>query len=159
VLSAAGLAGCTGSGNASASATSVTATSASGSSSGTASLSFNGKAWNYDATNDVYWQLGKYYVTKPAATDYESLGVFVPGAYLTGTKNSDGTYTATINGSGAMAGLTASTAPIVFPVNTLGYSAQKPLTAYSYSSVSAYLKAGFVYVHAGLRGKDSNSTG
>ncbi len=56
-----------------------------------------------------------------------------------------------------MGDFTAVTAPIVFPVNTPGYAAQKPPSAYSYDDVSAYLKAGFVYVHAGLRGKDSNT--
>lgn len=42
------------------------------------------------------------------------------------------------------------------PVNTPGYAAQKPMTSYSYSDVSTYLKAGFVYVQPGIRGRDSN---
>jgi hypothetical protein len=150
VVTVLGLAACTNSAKKS--------SSSSSSSSGTESLTFSGKAWSYDATNDVYYQIGNYYVSKPAAKDYETLGVFVPGKYLTGTKNSDGTYTATVNKSGTVAGFTASTAPIVFPVNTPGYAAQKPLTNYSYCDISAYLKAGFVYVHAGLRGKDSNTS-
>ena len=85
------------------------------------------------------------------------MGIYVPGAYLTGTDNGNGTYTATVNASGAVGGFTATTAPTVFPVNTPGYSAQKPPTEYSYDTIKAYMEAGFVYVHAGLRGKDSNS--
>lgn len=116
-----------------------------------------GAAWSYDDTNDVYYQLGKYYVAKPAATDYETLAVFVPGKYFTGTKSSDGTYAVTVDAAGTVGDYTATTAPIVFPLNTPGYAAQKPLTSYSYETVSSYLKAGFVYVHAGMRGKDSNT--
>ncbi|MFC6714142.1 subtype A tannase [Branchiibius cervicis] len=121
-------------------------------------LGFNSKGWHYDSGNDVYYQLGVSYVAKPAAKDYETLGVYVPGKYLTGTKNSDGTYTAVVNTSVTVGGFTARTAPIVLPVNTPGYAAQKPPTTYSYNDVSSYLKAGFVYVAAGLRGKDSQST-
>jgi hypothetical protein len=146
-----GLAGCTSSDKKSSS-------SSSSPSSGAGSLTFSGKAWSYDATNDVYYQIGKYYVSRPQAKDYETLAVFVPGKYLTGTKNSDGTYTATVNTAGTVAGFTSSTAPIVFPVDTPGYAAQKPLTKYTYSDVSSFLKAGFIYVHPGLRGKDSNSS-
>ncbi|MFI1994860.1 subtype A tannase [Actinoplanes sp. NPDC020271] len=126
------------------------------STSATGSLSI-GKVWSYDATNDVYYQIGKTYVANPGAADYETLAVFVPGKYLSGTKNSDGTYSATIDSAGSVGSFTAATAPIVFPVNTPGYAAQKPLTEYSYETISSYIEAGFVYVHAGLRGKDSNT--
>lgn len=146
LLGVIGLSGCTSS------------SSSAGSSTAAGSISFNSKAWNYDATNDVYWQVKSSYVATPAAPDYETLGIYVPGKYLTATKNSDGTYSATVNASGAVGDYTASTAPIVLPVNTPGYAAQKSPTAYSYDSVSSYLKAGLVYVEAGMRGKDSNST-
>jgi len=96
-------------------------------------------------------------VATPQASDYETLGIYVPGAYLTGKDNGNGTYTATVNTSGAVGDFTAATAPTVFPVNTPGYSAQKPPTEYSYDTIKAYMEAGFIYVHAGLRGKDSNS--
>ena len=120
-------------------------------------LALDNAAWRYDATGDVYYQLGLSYVATPQASDYETLGIYVPGAYLTGTDNGNGTYTATVSASGAVGGFTAATAPTVFPVNTPGYSAQKPPTEYSYDSIKAYMEAGFIYVHAGLRGKDSNS--
>jgi hypothetical protein len=126
-------------------------------SSGTRSLTFSAAAWSYDATNDVYHQIGRYYVAKPAAADYESLSVFVPGKFFTGTKNGDGTYTVKVDPAGKVGDFTAATAPIVLPVNTPGYAAQKPLTEYSYDIVSEYMTAGYVYVHPGLRGKDSNS--
>jgi hypothetical protein len=135
----------------------TTATQAPASAASSASrLAFNPKAWNYDKTNDVYWQIGVKYCTKPETSDYETLGIYVPGAYLSATVNSDGsTYTATTNEKGAVNGFTAKTAPMVLPVNTPGYSAQKAPTAYSYTEVSSYIKAGFIYVNAGMRGRDN----
>lgn len=118
-------------------------------------LTFNNSAWNYDAENDVYWQIGVQYVANPESTEYETLGIYVPGAYLTATANGDGTYTVTGNATGTVNGFTAETAPLVFPVNTPGYSAQQAPTAYGYDEVSSYMQAGFIYVAAGLRGRDN----
>ena len=123
----------------------------------TTSLAFDNSKWNYDADNDVYWQIGVSYCAAPQAADYETMGIYVPGTYLTGTKNSDGTYTCKVNASGKAAGYTASTAPVVIPVNTPGYSASAAPTEYSYDSVSSYIEAGFVYVQPGIRGRASMS--
>jgi hypothetical protein len=116
-------------------------------------LTFNTRVWNYDKDNDVYYRIGVQYCAKPETTEYETLGIYVPGAYLTATANGDGTYTASVNEGGTFNGFTAKTAPVVFPVNTPGYSAMKAPTAYNYSEVSSYLKAGFIYAYAGMRGK------
>ncbi len=116
-------------------------------------LTFNNSTWNYDADNDVYWQIGVQYAATPETTEYETLGIYVPGAYMTATANSDGTFTAALNEQGAINGFTAKTAPMVLPVNTPGYSAQQAPTAYGYDEISNFLKAGFIYVHAGMRGK------
>ena len=118
-------------------------------------LAFDPANWSYDAENDAYYQIGVEYCTKPAALDYETLAVIVPGAYLTGTDNGDGTYTCTVNAEGTVNGFTAETAPMMMPVNTAGYSAQAAATSYSYSSVSAYLDAGYVYVYSGCRGRSN----
>ncbi len=118
-------------------------------------LTFNNSTWNYDADNDVYWQIGVQYTATPETLDYETLGIYVPGAYVSATANSDGTYTLTLNVEGTLNGYTAETAPIVFPVNTPGYSAMPAPTAYNYSEVSSYVEAGFIYVYAGMRGRDN----
>ncbi|WP_416961482.1 esterase [Streptomyces sp. Agncl-13] len=142
--------------------TAFAATSSSGSTSSASSaysLEFDATAWSYDSTNDVYYQIGKVYVGNPAAPDYENLSIYVPGAYLTATANSDGTtYTAKANPKGTVGAYSGRTAPIVIPVNTPGYAQQAPATSYSYSSVSAYLEAGLVYVWPGLRGRDSSTS-
>ncbi|WP_281170063.1 subtype A tannase [Methanolobus tindarius] len=118
-------------------------------------LTFDNSAWNYDEDNDVYWQINVVYCSSPETTDYESMGIYVPGAYMDATENDDGTYTCTVNTDNEINGYTAETAPIVFPVNTAGYSAQAAPTSYSYSSISSYLEEGFVYVYAGMRGRDN----
>lgn len=123
----------------------------------TGELALDQGKWRHDSDNDVYYQMGVDYVTSPGTL--ENLGVFVPGAYLSATDNGDGTFTGSIKASGEVSGFTAATAPIVFPVNTPGYSAQNPPSEYNYDSISEFMKAGFVYVHAGLRGKDSSADG
>ena len=118
-------------------------------------LTFTSRAWNYDAKNNVYWQIGAQYCSKPETTDYETLSIYVPGEYLTAAPNDDGTFSCAFNATGRVNGYTAKTAPIVFPVNTPGYSAQAPATSYNYNGISNYTQAGFVYVYAGLRGRDN----
>lgn len=137
--------------------TSGSATASGSAAAASGALALGNAAWSYDADNDVYYQIGLSYVASPQDTAYETLGVVVPGAYFSATDNGDGTYTAEVAPDGAVGGYTATTAPIVLPVNTPGYSAQQALSEYSYDSVASYMEAGLIYVHAGLRGKDSTS--
>ena len=58
--------------------------------------------WQYEAADDVYWQVGLSYAATPADSSYETMGIFVPGAYFTGTDNGDGTWTCTVNESGSI---------------------------------------------------------
>ena len=112
-------------------------------------------AWQYNADDDVYYQLGISYCASPASEEYEQLAVFVPGAYFEAKDNGDGTFTCTPSDAKAVGDYTASTAPIVMPVNTPGYSAQAPLT--EYTSMTTYTSKGFVYAHAGCRGRDAGA--
>lgn len=119
-------------------------------------LSIDNSAWSYDADNDIYYQLGVAYCLNPVASEYESMGIYVPGAYFTATANDDGsTYTCEIDESATVGGYTARTAPIVMPVNTGGYSAQQAPGSYDASGVGDYTSAGLVYVYAGCRGRDN----
>ncbi len=113
------------------------------------------KAWQYNSDDDVYYQIGIPYCENPADTAYETLAIFVPSAYMNAEDNGDGTYTCEINTSKKVGNYTAETAPIVMPINTPGYSAMAALT--SYSSFAEYTGAGFVYVHAGCRGRDAGA--
>ncbi len=112
-------------------------------------------AWLYNADDDVYYQIGISYCENPADEKYETLAIFVPGAYMNATDNGDGTYTCEINPDGKVGSYTAEIAPIVMPINTPGYSAMTALT--SYSSFTEYMEEGFVYVHAGCRGRDAGA--
>ena len=109
-------------------------------------------AWLYNADDDVYYQLGISYCENPADEAYENLAVFVPGPYFTGLDNGDGTWTCAVNNEAQIGEFTPASAPIVMPINTPGYSAMAPLT--DYSSFTAFTGEGFLYVHAGCRGRN-----
>lgn len=121
------------------------------------SLHVDNTKWNYDETNDIYYQIGLVYCAKPQATEYESLAVYVPGAYMQGVKNPDGTYTCQINPKAKVGNYTTVTAPVVMPVNTGGYAAQKAPSSYDGTGLSTYLSQGFVYVYAGCRGRNNGT--
>lgn len=128
--------------------------SASGSAS-TSDLKLDNSAWSYDADNDTYYQLGIRYCATPADESYEKLAILVPGAFFKATDNGNGTFTCAIDESKTVGAYTAKTAPIVMPVNTPGYSAQKAMD--SYQAKTAYTGKGIVYVHAGCRGRDAGA--
>ena len=125
---------------------------------GTYDLNIDNSKWNYDETNNVYYQIGLVYCANPETTTYETLGIYIPGDFMNGTKNSDGTYTCTINTNAKVGNYTSETAPIVMPINTAGYSAQTAPTSYSYNSISDYIEEGFIYVYAGCRGRNEGET-
>ena len=112
--------------------------------------------WNYNSEDDVYWQVGIPYCQNPAAEQYETLGIFVPGEYMTARDNGDGTYTCQLNREAEAGNYSAETAPIVIPVDTPGYSAMAAPTDYV-SEAAQYTEAGFIYVKAGCRGRDAGA--
>lgn len=120
-------------------------------------ISLDPAAWSYDAENGIYYQIGAQYCAAPAATAYESMGIYVPGAYFDATDNGNGTYTCAVSESATLGAYTAATAPVVMPVNTAGYSAQEAPSSYTANGLTDYLAAGLVYVYAGCRGH-SNGT-
>lgn len=135
-----------------------------------AALAFDSKAWHYDAEHDAWWQLGLTYCTKPATSTYETLAIYVPGAYLkpvdtkadlSEVQESD-TFECELNTSATIGSFTPKTAPIVMPINAPDYAAQTPASGYLFEGLDAYLDAGLVYVYAGFRGRsngyDNNAT-
>ncbi|MCD7777887.1 MAG: copper amine oxidase N-terminal domain-containing protein, partial [Clostridiales bacterium] len=109
--------------------------------------------WQYNEESGVYWQVGVQYCANPVDLTYETLGIFVPEAYMDAEDNGDGTYTCKVNTTGEVKGYTSETAPMVIPVNTPGYSAMSAPTAYV-SGAESYTNEGFIYVNAGCRGRD-----
>lgn len=112
--------------------------------------------WQYNAEDNVYYQIGISYAETPVDAEQQTLSIFVSGDYLNATDNGDGTYTVEINAEATIGNYTAETAPIVIPINTSGYSAMAALIEYT-SSASQYTSQGFIYVSAGLRGRDSGA--
>ena len=109
-------------------------------------------SWLYDADSDVYYQTGLSYCAAPADEEYETMGIYVPGAYFDAVDNGDGTFTCTVDRSGTAGSYTAVDAPMVIPVNTPGYSAMSAPSGYT--DVSAYTDAGMICLYAGCRGRD-----
>ena len=124
---------------------------------GTYVMNFDNAQWSYDADNDVWYQIGVVYCADPDTVDYESMGIYVPGPYMTGTDNGDGTWSCTV-ADGEVEGYTADTAPMLFPVETPGYSACHAPSSYSYNTVASYMAAGFIYINPGCRGKANGDT-
>lgn len=108
--------------------------------------------WQYDETNDCYYQLALPYCITPGSEQYESLAIFVPGPYFTAKKKGDH-YECTIDETAQVGSFTPATAPIAIPVNSPTCSAQECPTTYSYDGLGRYLQAGIVYVYAGFRGR------
>ena len=112
--------------------------------------------WKYDSSSDTYYVTGIVYCDNPADVSYETMGIYVPAAYMNATSEGSGTYTCSINTAGQKNGYTAATAPIVMPVNTAGYKAQSPPTGFTKSATS-YTTKGFIYLFPGCRGKDASA--
>ncbi len=151
-------AGCTNNSSSSDSGSKSTASSASSAATGEVKTTLDKidmTKWQYNADDKVYYQIGISYCSNPANESYEKLAVFVPADYFEATDNGDGTYTCSLKSDATVGSYTAATAPIVMPINTPGYSAQSALT--DYKDVSDYTDQGFIYVHAGCRGRDDGA--
>lgn len=133
----------------------TTTTSTSSSVSQTTLAQIDRTKWLYNETDNVYYQIGISYAGNQV-DENQTLSVFIPGEYMTATANGDGTYTADLNADAKIGDYTASTVPVVMPINTPGYSKMNALTEYS-SEAATYTKEGFIYMSAGLRGRDTGA--
>ena len=115
-------------------------------------LEFNTSNWDFDSTNGVYYQIGLKYCTNIVNIDYQTMAIYVPKEFLSCNENGD-KYKCDINKSGKKGWFSASNAPIIFPVETPGYSAMKAPTSYKYETVSAYVTKGIIFAYAGCRGR------
>lgn len=120
--------------------------------------------WNYNKEFDIYYQTGIGYCEKPADEQYEQLAVFVPGAYLDASDNGDGTYTCKVSDNSEIKGFSATTAPILMPVETPGYASAKALNDEilmthqgMLEQLSYYTSQGFVFVLSGCRGTNEGA--
>ena len=117
-------------------------------------LTIDNSNWKYDEENNIYYQLGVVYCTNPETTVYESLAIYVPGDYFSANENPNGTYTCSMVNSN-VGNYSATTAPIVMPINTAGYSAHACPTIYNPKEVKNFTDSGFIYVDAGCRGREN----
>ena len=115
--------------------------------------------WRYNEEFDIYYQTGIGYCEKPTDEQYEKLAVFVPGAYMDANDNGDGTYTCKVSESAELNGYSATTAPILMPIDTPGYASamalnDEILTQHQgiFEQLSDYTSQGFVLVLSACRG-------
>lgn len=115
--------------------------------------------WRYNGEFDIYYQTGVGYSEKPADEQYEQLAVFVPGAYMDANDNGDGTFTCKVGENAELNGYSATTAPILMPIETPGYASAKALndeilTQHQgiFEQLSDYTSQGFVLVLSACRG-------
>ena len=115
--------------------------------------------WRYNGEFDIYYQTGIGYCEKPADEQYEKLAVFVPGAYMDANDNGDGTFTCKVGENAELNGYSATTAPILMPIDTPGYAAARALndeilTQHQgiFEQLSDYTSQGFVLVLSACRG-------
>lgn len=121
----------------------------------TEKLSVNMNNWRYDSEYDIYYQLGLVYCTNPETTEYESLGIYVPGKFFDAEYNGNGTYTCRVNETNKIGNYTSKDAPVVMPIKTGGYTQREAPTKYGRYEVSNFTKNGMIYVYAGCRGKQN----
>lgn len=118
-------------------------------------LALDSNKWNYDATNDVWWQIGLPYCLSPASETYEQLAIYVPGAYMKGDKKGS-TWATEIQKDATVGSFTAENAPYVMALNPGDFSGQASASAYSYEGMADYLSRGYIYVYPGFRGKNNS---
>jgi hypothetical protein len=110
--------------------------------------------WEYNEEDKVYYQLQIPYCANPKNTTYQNLGIFIPSNYLKCEKIGK-YYKCLKNIEGKIKEYTSETAPIVFIVETPGYSASTPLT--KYKNFSQYTNEGIIYMYPGCRGRESGA--
>lgn len=113
-------------------------------------------SWLYNEEDDVYYKTGIIYCENPTDLQYQTMGIFVPGKFFKGKKNSDGTYSVSINKKAKAGNYKYNQAPIVFPVNTPGYSAMQAPSGYA-REAAQYTSEGFIYMFAGCRGRNEGA--
>lgn len=118
--------------------------------------SIDNTKWQYNADADVYWQHGLSYAAQPADAQQATLGIYVPGKYMTATQNDDGTYRVEINKDAQVGQFTAANAPWVMPINTPGYSAMQAPSGYL-EDAQTYTDQGMIYLAAGARGREAGA--
>lgn len=113
-------------------------------------------SWKYDSINNVYYQLGVPYCAKQLSEKNQKFDVYVPGEYLIGKKDSNGTYKYEINTKGRKAGYNAKTAPIIISIQSKESIEQEVHEKYNYEDIVDYINEGYIYIWPGMRGLKEN---
>ncbi len=110
--------------------------------------------WRYNEKDDVYYQLNVPYCADPVSELYETLGIFVPGAYFDAEEHGR-VFSCAVNEDARIGVYTATNAPFFIPINVRDFAAQTAPSSYVEGSLADYLSQGIIYVYPGLRGRSS----
>ena len=116
---------------------------------------FDMGSWNYDEKNNVYYKMNVNFCEKSKNNETQRFNIFVPGEYLQGEKNSNGTYKCNINSQNQKNIYNVKAAPIIIAIETEAGIEQKVYKKYDYEKISDYINEGYVCILPGIRGGDN----
>lgn len=117
---------------------------------------FDMSNWNYDEVNNIYYKMNVEYCKNSEKEKNEVFEIYVPGEYLIGEKNENGTYNCSINSKGKKSIFTQKNAPIIIPIEEKEEIEQLPHEKYNYEEVLKYTSEGYIYIWPGYRGLKEN---
>ena len=126
------------------------------SSSSKINLNFDMGKWSYDELNKVYYQLGVSYCAKQVSEENQRFDIYVPGEYLSGKKNKDGTYKCVFDEKAEKNGYNVKTAPMIISIQSKESIKQDTHKEFNYEEISDYINEGYIYIWPGMRGLEEN---
>ena len=112
--------------------------------------------WNYDETNNIYYQMNVSYCENSLNEENEVFEIYVPGEFLKSEKSDNGKYKCSINKNGTKSKYLAETAPIVIDIESSEEVEQRPHDLYDGENVTKFTKEGYIYIWPGYRGLKEN---
>lgn len=119
-------------------------------------LKFDMSNWNYDEVNNIYYKMNVGYCKNSEKEKNEVFEIYVPGEYLIGKKNEDGTYNCSINTKGSKSIFTQKNAPMIISIESKEEIEQIPHEKYNYEDALKYTSEGYIYIWPGYRGLKEN---
>lgn len=108
-----------------------------------------------DGTVDYYMLRNVAFEKNITSPQYQYMNIIVPAAYFS---VEEGKVTG-IDAEADINGYTASTAPIIFNNECIGWNSSTPISPGGWHSVKGYTENGFVYISCGARSRNDTNNG
>lgn len=120
-------------------------------------FSFDMNKWNYDEKNNVYYKMNIDYCERSKDNENQKFDIYVPGEFLIGKVNTDGTYNCKPNLNGIKNRYNIESAPMIIEIQSKSSIEQETHRKYDYQEISEYINEGYIYIWPGMRGlKEKN---